>query len=308
MEYKDYYKTLGVERSASQDEIRKAFRRMAAKYHPDRNKDAGAEDRFKEINEANEVLSDPDKRSRYDQLGNDWRAGENFRPPPGWSGNSHSGHFNASFFEDIARQSFDGASGAGGGFSDFFESLFGNSTGFRRPGGSAPRGSTPSQEATIQLTLEDIYHGARKTIRLPSGENLQVQIPAGIAEGQKLRLAGKGPRGSDIYLKIKLKEHPIYHLDGKDIHMELPIAPWEAALGETIALPIPNGRINLKIPQGSQSGKKMRLKARGLPGEPAGDLYVTLLVNTPPADTAEQKEYYARMRTLFDWNPRQHIA
>lgn len=308
MEYKDYYKILGVERSATQDEIRKAFRRMAAKYHPDRNKDPGAEDRFKEVNEANEVLSDPDKRSRYDQLGNDWRAGENFRPPPGWSGNaSHSPHFNASFFEDIARQGFDGSSSAGG-FSDFFESLFGNSNSFRKSASNFQRGSATSQEATIQLTVEDIYHGARKTIRLPSGESLQVQIPAGITEGQKLRLTGKGPRGSDIYLKIKLKEHPLYHLDGKDIHMELPITPWEAALGETIALPTPNGRINLKIPQSSQSGKKMRLKARGLPGEPAGDLYVTLLVNTPPADTAEQKEYYARMKAMFDWNPRQHIA
>ncbi|MBU0655445.1 MAG: DnaJ domain-containing protein [Gammaproteobacteria bacterium] len=306
MEYKDYYKILGVERSASQDDIRKAFRRMAAKYHPDRNKDAGAEDHFKEINEANEVLGDPEKRTRYDQLGNNWHTGENFRPPPDWAG-SNSGHFNASFFEDIARQGFDGS--PSGGFSDFFESLFGNSSaGFRKPpGGGFHRGSAP-QEATIQLTLEDIFHGARKTIRLPSGESLQVQIPVGIAEGQKLRLTGKGPRGSDIYLKIKLREHPLYRLDGKDIHMELPITPWEAALGETVAVPTPTGRINLKIPQGSQSGKKMRLKARGLPGQPAGDLFVTLLVNTPPADTAEQKEYYARMKTLFDWNPRQHIA
>lgn len=305
MEYKDYYKILGVERSASQDEIRKAFRRMAAKYHPDRNKDAGAEDHFKEVNEANEVLSDPQKRARYDQLGSNWHAGENFRPPPGW-GNGNSAHFNASFFEDIARQGFDSGSG-GGGFSDFFESLFGNNGSFRRSGGNGFRGNN-TQEATIQLSLEDIFHGARKTIRLPSGENLQVQIPAGILEGQKLRLTGKGPRGSDIYLKIKIREHPLYRLDGRDIHMELPISPWEAALGETVAVPTPNGRINLKIPQGSQSGKKMRLKSRGLPGQPPGDLYVILLVNTPPADTEEQKEYYARMRTLFDWNPRQHIA
>ncbi len=306
MEYKDYYKILGVERSADQDEIKKAFRRMAAKYHPDRNKDSGAEDRFKEVNEANEVLSDPEKRARYDQLGSNWHAGENFRPPPGWGG-GNSAHFNASFFEDIARQGVD--SNVSGGFSDFFESLFGgNSGGFRRSTGNGFRGNNSAQEAAIQLSLEDIFHGTRKTIRLPSGESLQVQIPAGITEGQKLRLTGKGPRGSDIYLKIKLREHPLYQLEGRDIYLELPISPWEAALGETVAVPTPNGRLNLKIPQGSQSGKKMRLKSRGLPGQPPGDLYVTLLVNTPPADTPEQKEYYAKMRTLFDWNPRQHIA
>lgn len=308
MEYKDYYKILGVERSANQDDIRKAFRRMAAKYHPDRNRDAGAEDRFKEVNEANEVLGDPEKRAQYDQLGSNWRAGDNFRPPPNWAGKASQ--YNASFFEDIARHGFDANGSNGGGFSDFFETLFGGNTGFRRAGSNGfQRGETgTTAEVAIQLPLEDAFHGARKTVRLPSGESLQVQIPAGISDGQKLRLSGKGPRGTDLYLKIRLREHPLYQLDGKDIHLELPISPWEAALGETIAVPTPAGKINLKIPPGSQSGKKMRLKGRGMPGQPAGDLYIALLVNTPPADTIEQKEYYARMRSLFAWNPRQHIA
>jgi curved DNA-binding protein len=303
MEYKDYYKILGVERKADQDSIKKAFRRMAAKYHPDRNQEKGAEERFKEINEANEVLSDPEKRARYDQLGSNWRAGDNFRPPPGWGGGNAS-QFDASFFEDIARRGF-GSQTSSSGFSDFFEGLFGG--GFRRPQ-TAPGNHMPAQTATIQLELEDVYRGTTKTIRLPSGASMQIRIPAGIYGDKKMRLSGKGPNGSDVYLKVKLKEHPFYRLEGNDVYLDLPITPWEAALGETITITTLVGRISLKIPPGSQSGKKMRLKGRGLPGAEPGDLYVVLHVNTPPADTAEQKEYYARMKTLFAWNPRQHMA
>lgn len=307
MEYKDYYKILGVERSADQESIKKAFRRMAAKYHPDRNKEKGAEDRFKEINEANEVLSDPKKRARYDQLGSNWHSGDNFKPPPGWGNTTQ---FDASFFEDIARRGFSNqTTSTSSGFSDFFEGLFGG--GFRRSqtGPSPGDGRHPSvQTATIQLDLEDVYRGANKTIRLPSGSSMQIHIPAGTHGDKKIRIPGKGPHGSDFFLKVKLKEHPLYRLENSDIFMDLPITPWEAALGETITVPTLAGKISLKIPPGSQSGKKMRLKGRGLPGKEPGDLYIVLHVNTPPADTIEQKEYYARMKMLFGWNPRQHIT
>jgi curved DNA-binding protein len=305
MEYKDYYKILGVERTADQESVKKAFRRMAAKYHPDRNKDAGAEDRFKELNEAYEVLGDGDKRARYDQLGASWHAGDNFKPPPSWGNNAPQ--FDASFFEHITRNG--GQAQTSSGFSDFFDTLFGGG-GFKRTSPSqSSRGQTSNtQTATIQLNLEDTYHGATKTIRLPSGENLQINIPAGTHEGQKIRLAGRGPQGSDMYLKIRIKEHPLYQREGNDLYMEIPITPWEAALGETVAIPTLAGKVSIKIPPGSHSGKKMRLKGRGIPGNEAGDLYVVLQVSTPPADTTEQKEYYARMKTLFAWNPRQHIT
>ncbi len=299
MEYKDYYKILGVERKADQETIKKAFRRLAAKYHPDRNTEKNAEERFKEINEAYEVLGDTEKRARYDQLGASWNAGDQFRPPPGWEGRASSSQFDASFFEHIARRGFN-QNPSGSGFSDFFESLFGGST--KR---NQPNNQRASQTATIQLTLEDVYHGAEKTIRLPSGESLQIRIPAGMTEDKKIRLAGRGPQGSDMFLKVKLREHPIYRVEDNDIFMEVPVTPWEAALGETISVNTLGGKISLKIPQGSQSGKKMRLKGRGLPSAEPGDLYVILSIHAPPADTHAQKAYYEQMKKLFEWNPRQ---
>lgn len=304
MEYKDYYKILGVERAADQESIKKAFRRMAAKYHPDRNKDASAEDRFKELNEAYEVLGDSEKRARYDQLDGAWHAGDNFKPPPSWGKNTPQ--FDASFFEHITRNS--GQAHTSSGFSDFFDTLFGSAGKRAHPSQSSREQASSGQTATIQLNLEDVYHGATKTIRLPSGENLQINIPAGTHEGQKIRLSGRGAQGSDMYLKIKIKEHPLYQREGNDLYMEVPIAPWEAALGETVAIPTLAGKVSIKIPPDSHSGKKMRLKGRGIPGNGAGDLYVVLQVSTPPADTTEQKEYYARMKTLFAWNPRQHLT
>lgn len=302
MQYKDYYKILGIERTADAETIKKAFRRMAAKYHPDRNKEPGAEERFKEINEANEVLSDPEKRARYDQLGNNWKAGDTFRPPPNWG---HNTQFDAAFFEDIARRGGFSDHGATSGFSDFFETLFGN--GFRRTGGWGSH--VPSQTAVIALDLEDIYRGTTKTIRLPSGESMQVRIPPGVYGDKRLRIPNKGPNGTDFFLKVKPKEHPHYRVEGNDIHMELPITPWEAALGETVTINTLAGKLSLKIPPDAQSGKKMRIKGRGLPGgQEAGDLYIHLNVVTPPADTPEQKEYYTRMKSLFRWNPRQHLS
>lgn len=304
MQYKDYYKILGVERHADQETIKKAFRRLAAKFHPDRNPDPRAEEQFKEINEAYEVLGDAQKRAKYDQLGNGWHAGDQFRTPPGWQSQPQNTQFDASFFENIARRGFEQNTSSSSGFSDFFDSLFGGNSSRRT---QAPPSREP-QTATVQLAVEDVYHGTNKTIRLPSGENLQIRIPAGMSENQKIRLAGKGAHGSDIYLKVKVKEHPLYRIDGSDLVMEIPIAPWEAALGDTITVITLAGKVNLKIPAGSQSGKKMRLKGRGLPGKEPGDLYVILNVATPPAATIEQKEYYARMKNLFDWDPRQHLS
>ena len=302
MEYKDYYKILGVERNADQESIKKAFRRMAAKYHPDRNQDKGAEERFKEINEANEVLSDPTKRARYDQLGSEWRAGQNFKPPPNWN-NSNSPQFDASFFEGIARRGFGNQSSSG--FSEFFEGLFGGRRTTNNTGSSAATTSS-----TLDVAVEDIYRGLKK-VMLPAGGSVQIRIPADISDDTKIRRPGKGLHGSDVYLKVKIKEHPLYRREGHDIYLDLPITPWEAALGETVTVKTLAGKISLKIPPGVQSGKKMRLKGRGLAGATAqepGDLYIVLHVHTPPADTAEQKEYYARMKTLFAWNPRQHMA
>lgn len=303
MEYKDYYNVLGVERNADQDSIKKAFRRMAAKYHPDRNQEKGAEARFKEINEANEVLSDPTKRARYDQLGAEWRAGQHFKPPPNW--NNNAPQFDASFFEGIARRGVNNQQSASG-FSDFFEGLFGS--GFRRTSnGNANATHNASAAATLDIDIEDIYRGL-KTVRLPTGDNVQIRIPPDISEDKRIRIPGKGSHGADVFLEVKLKEHPLYRREGNHIYLDLPITPWEAALGETVTVKTLAGRISLKIPPGSQSGRKMRLKGRGLAGQETGDLYIVLQVNTPPADTAEQKEYYAKMKALFVWNPRQHMA
>ncbi|WMP16271.1 DnaJ C-terminal domain-containing protein [Thiothrix lacustris] len=302
MEYKDYYKILGVERTADQDSIKQAFRRLAAKYHPDRNQEKGAEDRFKEINEANEVLSDTTKRARYDQLGAEWRAGQNFKPPPGWG--KSSPQFDSSFFEGIARRGANTQQSSG--FSDFFEGLFGG--GFRRGSTGAQNASTSTQTtSTLQIELEDIYRGI-KTVKLPSGGHVKIRIPPDISDDTKIRIPGKGPHGSDVYLKVKVNEHPTYRKEGSDIYLDLPITPWEAALGETITVTTLAGKISLKIPPGSQSGRKMRMKGRGLTGQEPGDLYIVLHIHTPPADTSEQKEYYARMKALFTWNPRQHLT
>ena len=300
MEYKDYYKVLGVERTADQDSIKQAFRRLAAKYHPDRNQAKGAEERFKEINEANEVLSDTTKRARYDQLGAEWRAGQNFKPPPGWG--TSSPHFDSSVFEGSARRGANSQQSSG--FSEFFEGLFGG----RRASTSSTGASSSSQGAsTLQIDVEDIYRGL-KTVSLPMGGSVQIRIPPDISDDKRIRIPGKGPHGADVYLMVKIKEHPLYRREGSNIYLDLPISPWEAALGETVTIKTLAGRISLKIPPGSQTGRKMRLKGRGLAGQEQGDLYIVLHVHTPPADTAEQKEYYAQMKALFAWNPRQQMT
>lgn len=306
MEFKDYYQALGVERDASTEEIKKAYRRLARKYHPDVSDAPDAEARFKAINEAHEVLKDPEKRRTYDQFGSQWKAaagdggpaGGGFRPPPGWQ--------NGFEFRSGGSQS---------GFSDFFETLFGNFG--RQPGGpAAARAGGQDQQANIDIDLSDSYHGASRSVTLqtperqPGGQRrnvsrtLKVKIPAGITAGKKIRLAGQGSSGGDLYLEVGFRPHPLFQADGKDVLLELPIAPWEAALGATVKVPTLGGRVEVRIPPGAQSGQKLRLKSRGLPGAPAGDQYVVLKIVTPKADSERLRELYRALAQESDFTPR----
>jgi curved DNA-binding protein len=221
-----------------------------------------------------------------------------------------AGGIDPSFFEDLARQASNGRAAGGAGFSDFFENLFGG--GFREPNTNKRQTTTKETSqptASLALTIEEAIQGVRKTIRLPSGESLQVQIPAGVTDGKKIRLAGKGKNGSDLFLQIKLNPHALYRVEGNDLYLDLPIAPWEMALEASVEVPTPTGKVNLKIPANSQTGKKLRLKGRGLGTTPVGDLYVVLVVNLPQAVTGEQKAAYAAMQAAFNnWNPRQHLS
>ncbi len=298
MEYKDYYKVLGVDRDIEQTELKKAYRKLARKYHPDVSKVKDAEERFKEVNEAYEVLGDAEKRASYDNLGANWQNGQNFNPPPGWEGGFD---FNQ----------FGGAQGQGaGGFSDFFESMFGGGmggTGFQQGGFGQQSRQKPSETMNLAVDLEDIFVGNNKRIRLPNGKTIEVKIPKGIEDGKKIRLSGKASSGGDLLLKINLKKHPKYRLEGKNVYLDLPIAPWEAALGASITIDTLAGKLKLKIPEGSSSGKKMRLKGRGLPaskGVSVGDQLVVLQVEIPPADNDDKKDFYAEMEKKFDWSPR----
>ena len=298
MEYKDYYKILDVKRDASEAEIKQSYRRLARKYHPDVSKEANAEERFKELGEAYEVLKDAAKRKSYDQLGANWKSGEQFRPPPGWGGAGQGG------FQD-------GFQGGQGGFSDFFESVFGGARGpGRGPGQGGFSQAGQDQNASFRISIEDAYTGAEKTIRMSGRSPLQVKIPAGITSGKKIRLAGQGehgmqggPRG-DLYLEITVTDSERYQLKEKDIYTQLKLAPWEAALGEKVSVKTPGGAIELKIPAGSQSGRKMRLSGRGLPGKPAGDFYIELSIVVPSADSEEDIQQYRAMKQHFDFDPR----
>jgi curved DNA-binding protein len=302
MEYKDYYKILGVERGATQDEIKRAYRKLARASHPDVNKEAGAEAKFKEAGEAYEVLKDPEKRAAYDELGANWKQGQEFRPPPNWdAGFEFSG---GGYTQADASQ-----------FSDFFEGLFGGMRGAR--GGGAGFGTRrefhaqgEDHHAKIEIDLADAYTGAKRaiTLRMPEVDaqghvtvkdrTLNVTIPKGIREGQHIRLAGqgapgmgKGPAG-DLYLEVRFAPDPIYRVEGKDVYLDLPVAPWEAALGAAIKAPTPAGPVMLKVPPNSTKGRTMRLKGRGLPGSPPGDLHAVLKIVLPPADTDKAKEVY----------------
>ncbi len=316
MEFKDYYEIMGVKKDATQDEIKRAYRKLARKYHPDVSKEPDAEKRFKEVGEAYEVLKDPEKRAAYDQLGTNYKAGEDFRPPPGWDQGFefHGGDFT-------------GADASG--FSDFFEQLFGRGFSYssRASRGDAEyhtRGN--DTHAKILIDLEDAYHGANKTMTLkhtelgPDGRpqvkerTLNVRIPKGVRQGQHLRLAkqggagiGKGEAG-DLFLEIQFKPHPYYHVEGKDVYLDLPLAPWEAALGAKIKAPTPTGPVDLKIPPGSAAGRKLRLKGKGIPGKQPGDLYVILQIALPPADTESAKQAYREFEKAVPFNPRASLG
>lgn len=305
MEYKDYYKILGVDRNASEADIKKAYRRLARKYHPDVSKEANAERRFKEINEANAVLADKEKRQAYDQLGANWRNGQDFRAPPGWQGgfNSYTNGGGArSGFSGSARGDF-----GGGGFSDFFESLFGG--GFAQAAGRQGAGPqaqrAPDQQATLPVSLEEAYAGVSKGMRV--GErHLQVKVPAGVTQGQRIRVPGQGGAGH-LYLEINIRPHRLFRLDGKDVLLDVPITPWEAALGAEIKVPTLGGRVGIKVPAGSTSGRKLRLKGRGLPGNPPGDQYCVLQIVAPEAKSEAQRAFYRDMEAAFNMNPRAHF-
>jgi len=308
VEFKDYYQIMGVSRDATQDEIKRSYRKLARKYHPDVSDDPEAENRFKEVGEAYEVLKDPEKRAAYDQLGAQWKEGQEFRPPPDWD---QGFEFSDGGFTDA-----DAAQ-----FSDFFESLFG---GRGRRGGASHREFRMRGEdhhARVSVDLEDAYTGAQRAITLRSPEvtgdghvvvrerTLNVRIPKGIRSGQKIRLAGQGGPGlgdgkaGDLYLEVQLNPHNMYRVDGSDVYLDLPVAPWEAALGATIETPTPSGKVDLRIPPSSNQGSKLRLKGRGIPGRDPGDMYVILKVMLPPCDDST-RALYEDMKEQSVFNPR----
>ena len=309
MEFKDYYKLLEIDRTATAVDIKSAYRKLARKYHPDVSKEPQAEARFKEIGEAYEVLQDPEKRAAYDQLGDRWRAGQEFTPPPEWGAG-----FEFTSGGESTAESTD--------YSDFFSTLFGN---FSRHGAST-RAHGEDHHAKIFIDLEDAFHGGTHTMTLRSPQvdaqgrvvlrerSLNVQIPKGIRESQHIRLAGqgapaiKGTPPGDLYLEIHFHPHSLYQVQGRDLSLSLPIAPWEAALGATVKAPTPTGVVEVKIPPGSQSGRKLRLKGRGIPGEPVGDLYLALDVVLPKADTEQAQQIYQTMARELAFNPRQALG
>jgi len=298
VEYKDYYKVMGVGRDASADDIKRAYRRLARKYHPDVSKEKDAEERFKELGEAYEVLKDPEKRAAYDGLGTR-NAGEEFRPPPDWEFGQGGG----------ARDS---------AHSDFFENLF---------GGLGGRASFRSRgfdtSAQVDVTLEEAYRGVQRALQVerrgadergrskPFTQQLNVKIPAGVVDGQQIRVAAQGQAGAgggppgDLFLQIRLLPHRWFRAEGRDIWLDLPVTPWEAALGETVRVPTLGGRVDLKLPKGSQTDRQLRLKGRGLPGNPPGDQFVVLKIVAPAASTAAEEALYRQMAVALPLNPRQ---
>ncbi len=306
MQFKDYYEVFGVPRTATQDEIKRAYRKLARKYHPDVSKEAAAEERFKELGEAYEVLKDPEKRAAYDQMGSQWKNGQDFKPPPNWD------------------QGFEYAGGEFGGadHSDFFEALFGR----RAPGAGARQSRAGARgedhHAKIEIDLLDAYRGAQRSLSLRAPEvdalghvllrerRIEVSIPKGVRAGQHLRLSGQGTPGfgggpaGDLYLEIVFRPDPRFRVEGRDVHMALPVAPWEAALGATVSAATPDGAVDLKIPPGSQAGRKLRLRGKGIPGKEPGDLYAELSIVIPPADSPAAVEAYRAFEQAFMFKPR----
>jgi curved DNA-binding protein len=306
VEFKDYYRVMGVARDATEAQIKQAYRKLARKYHPDVSKEPDAEARFKEVGEAYEVLRSPEKRAAYDRLGSGPRPGEDFRPPPDWgSGFEFSG-------------AGPGAGESSADYSEFFEALFGRGTGR----GRHESGHGADHHARVLLDLDSTLTGGARsfTLRVPEIDaegrisarerTLNVQVPRGILPGQTIRLAGQGaaPHGGgkagDLYIEVEFQPHPLYRIDGRDLYLDLPVAPWEAALGATIKSPTPSGPVELKIPAGSHAGSKLRLKGRGIPSSPPGDFYVVLQIALPAAADDKTKAAYRALAEVVPFNPR----
>lgn len=306
MQFKDYYAVFGVPRTATQDEIKRAYRKLARKFHPDVSKDPEAEARFKELGEAYEVLKDPEKRAAYDEMGSHWKSGQDFKPPPNWDQG----------FE------FSGGDFSGADHSDFFEALFGRQARGARPRPSRAGARGEDHHARIEIDLVDAYRGAQHSLGLRAPvldaqghvvlheRRVDVNIPRGVRPGQHLRLAGQGAPGAgrgpagDLYLEIAFRPDPRYRVEGRDVHMSLPVAPWEAALGASVAAATPDGEVTLRIPPHSGAGRRLRLKGKGIPGNPPGDLYAELSIATPPADNPAAVEAYRAFARAFQFNPR----
>jgi curved DNA-binding protein len=316
--FRDYYEVLGVPRDASAEDIRRAYRKLAREYHPDVNKDPGAEDRFKEVSEAYEVLRDPEKRERYDRLGANWKAGDDVSGASGFSG---FGGPNGDFGD--VRVEF----GTGGDFSDFFEGLFGRGggpgarTGRRTAGFGGFEGFEGFQarggdlETELELTLEEAARGGRRRISLGDGRDYEVNIPPGVRDGQRIRLAGEGGRGAgggpsgDLFLRVRIRPHPRFRLEGRDLYVDLPITPWEGVLGASVEVPTLEGKKRVKVPSGSSTGRKLRLRGEGFPGPRGGrgDLYAVLKVEVPKKPTPEERELFERLSQVSKFNPREKL-
>ena len=308
MEFKDYYATLGVERSATQEEIKRSYRKLARKFHPDVSKEPDAEERFKAVAEAYKALGDSERRAAYDSVGSGHQGNQEFHPPPGWD----------SGFE------FSGAdAGFGGEQSEFFESLFGRHAGAGRRAQAPQHANGADHHAKVRISLADSYRGATRsiTLQVPQADaaghltlqsrQLEVNIPKGIRDGQHLRLAGQGSPGTgrgmagDLYLEIAFAPDPHFRVEGRDVYLDLPVAPWEAALGAAMAVATPDGSVELRVPPASSPGRKLRLKGKGLPGNPSGDLYAVLSIALPPADTDAAKAAYAELaKACGSFDPR----
>lgn len=310
MEYRDYYQVMGLERGATQEEIKRAYRKLARKYHPDVSKEKNAEEKFKELQEAYNVLGEPEKRAAYDQLGQR-RSGEQFQPPPDWGRNFE---FSSQFGGDDAQ------------FSEFFANLFGGASPFGGGGGRRGARAARDHHARIEITLEEAFHGGERSLQLQrprvtadgrvelSTHELRVKIPPGVTSGQQIRLAGQGEpaldggTAGDLYLEVSIRPHQRYQLEGRDVTLTLPVAPWEAALGATVQVPTLGSAVDLRIPAGARAGQKLRLRGRGLPGREPGDQYVVLKIVLPPATSERARELYEQMQREMPFDPRADLT
>lgn len=316
--FQDYYKTLGVARDATTEQIQSAYRKLARKHHPDVNKAPDSEEKFKQINEAYEVLKDPEKRRKYDALGTNWRAGQDFTPPPGWGDNVHVD------YRAVNPEEFGFGGFGNNGFSDFFDSLFGGMGGATRAQRGSGRLRGQDVEAEITVPLEDVYRGATRTISLRQQErgadgqvrevvrNYDVRIPPGTPDGALLRLAGQGETGAgggeagDLYIRVHIAPHPIFRVEGRNLVVEVPVTPWEAALGAEIPVPTLDGTVQAKLPAGTSSGKRLRLRGQGLPDRSGrrGDLFAAIRIEVPSPLSDQERKLFEELRRVSKFNPR----